>query len=395
MKTVIGFFILVQQFSAQTWMQLDDFPGTRRDDGAAVVVNSTAYFGTGLQEGWSSTTDWYALDMSNLKWRTVKAMPDNTERQYANAFAGPDAFYVFGGIGPGAALNNLYRYDINSDTWAEKTPKPGKGLIGAACLPFGNKVFIVGGKVHHDSVPTSEVWEYNTDNDLWQRRKDLPFAARWRSAGCSLGPYGYLAGGVGAGDFLFNKMYRYDPGTDTWDSLGVLPQVPVFYPSLQPLLNKLIFFGGQDSSGQFHNSSWYYSVTQQQWYQGPVLPSGGRKGGMAVSFNEKFIYSCGLGVGNQRLNETWMLDLPLSLEELVSQEVSVYPNPFVEFIQVSVETGELLTVTIFDTNGTEILQTSISGHKKRLDTSSLPSGLYLMKLSRSDGRLYHKKVVKY
>ena len=61
MKLLFTFLLLSWGCSAQLWIQLPDFPGLKRDDGVAVVVNNKAYFGTGLIE-WSSTIDFHVLD---------------------------------------------------------------------------------------------------------------------------------------------------------------------------------------------------------------------------------------------------------------------------------------------------------------------------------------------
>ena len=132
----------------------------------------------------------------------------------------------------------------------------------------------------------------------------------------------------------------------------MLPTPPLFYPALQPLLNKLVLFGGHDSLGNYQKGTWYFNIAQQQWMQGPALPSSGRKGGMAAGFQEKFFYTCGLGTGNQRLNETWMLDLPLGTEENVKSDLSVFPNPF--SFETIINTDKHLsnaTLTVYNLQG--------------------------------------------
>src|SRR6478736_6755967 len=98
MKLLLPFFLYSNLLLSQVWMQLPNFPGVKRDDGIAVIVNDKAYIGTGLQE-WSATTDFYVLDLKSLNWATIPSMPYTSERQYACAFEGNNCFYVFGGDG--------------------------------------------------------------------------------------------------------------------------------------------------------------------------------------------------------------------------------------------------------------------------------------------------------
>src|SRR5688572_1851013 len=265
------FVFLHTQLVAQVWTRLAEFPGSKRDDGAGAVVNNQAFFGTGLQEGWSATIDWYALDLTTFAWQKIPDMAHGTERQYACAFAGPNRLYVFGGDGPNGSRNDLFCYDLLSKTWSQKTSRPGKGVIGAACLPMGGNVFFVGGKVHHDSVPSAEVWAYEISNDSWQRKADLPYGNRWRSAGATLGALGYLAGGIGKSGRVYSDFLSYEPGTDSWDSIGELPIKYLTYSTLQPHSNKLVLFGGEDSATFGHyQGSWYYRVAQGDWQPGPM-----------------------------------------------------------------------------------------------------------------------------
>src|SRR5687767_15144682 len=98
------------QCRAQAWLQVPDFPSSKRDDGVGVAVNGKAYFGTGLQEDYSATRDFFVLDPLSATWSTIAAMPANSQRQYACAFSGPNCFYVFGGDANGA-LNDCFKYD--------------------------------------------------------------------------------------------------------------------------------------------------------------------------------------------------------------------------------------------------------------------------------------------
>lgn len=97
MKLISLLLLLTSHGFCQVWSRLPDFPSTRRDDGVAVVVGNKAYFGTGLQEDWYATNDFYELDLSLNTWRSLPQMPSYTQRQYACAFAGNNCFYVFGG----------------------------------------------------------------------------------------------------------------------------------------------------------------------------------------------------------------------------------------------------------------------------------------------------------
>jgi len=320
-------------------VQLPDFPGLKRDDGVAVVVNNKAYFGTGLVE-WAITLDFYVLDLNDYSWSYGKAMPDNTNRQYACAFSGPGCFYVFGGDANGGATGNMFKYDIAANTWTAVASKPGNGLIGAACMNFGNKVIISGGRFQSGKA-SAEVWEYTLSTDTWVQKNDYPFPGRWRAGATVHNNAGYLIFGRDTGGAFRKEFYKYTPASDSWSKIMDFPAAKGrAYSSLQVANTKLCVFGGTDTLDHFYKDIWYYNETTNTWLQGPDLPSTGRKGGMSCAYGENLFYTCGIGEGPTRLTETWKTDIPLGVKENHRSTVlSVYPNPSDGLITIGL-TGE-------------------------------------------------------
>ena len=133
-------FLVPLTVFGQQWSRLSDFPGSKRDDGAAAVLNGRAYFGTGLQEGWTSTSDWYSFDLYTLAWKKLPDMPPSTGRQYACGFSALNSIFIFGGDAYGGR-NDMFRYDPVEEKWQGCAAKPGAGVMAAASMTFGDKVF--------------------------------------------------------------------------------------------------------------------------------------------------------------------------------------------------------------------------------------------------------------
>src|SRR5690554_3393826 len=117
-------FFLCAHLNAQTWYQVDDFPGTERDDGVSFVINDIAYCGTGYKSGWTETNDFYALNMQNDTWTEIASLPSGKERQYASGFSSTTHGFVFGGLQNANYLNDLWSYDPATDQWTERSPLP-------------------------------------------------------------------------------------------------------------------------------------------------------------------------------------------------------------------------------------------------------------------------------
>lgn len=400
MRYLPALILLASTASSQTWLQIADFPSGKRDDGIAAVVGNTAFIGSGLQEGWTPSIDFKALDLTTHSWSSIPDMPHTTERQYACAFAGPGCFYVFGGDGVGGALNNLWKYTLASATWSQVSSKPGSGLIGAVCLPFGDKVIIAGGKTGASGPVSSEVWEYTLSNDTWQQKNNFPFTACWRACATVLNNTGYFLFGIDGSGFFHKELYMYSPQNDTWSKVTDFPgNKGRAYAALQAATNKLLVFGGYDSSNVYYNDVWFYHPVAGTWSQDVSLPSGGRKGGMSLMANGRFYYSCGITQSNQRLNETWMLDVPLGVENQISAEEycftqSSQPDHVLLCIPQKFASRSL-KVLICDYLGRNVSVNSTRlENELRIDLENTDPGIYFVRLIVDGEIVFYRKIIK-
>jgi len=389
MRQILFFLLISGSALSQSWMRLPDFPATKRDDGIGVAVNGNAYFGTGLQE-WNATIDFGVLNLSTLTWTSMPAMPNTTERQYACGFVGTNCFFIFGGTVQGGALNTLFKYDILLSKWTEKSPKPGKGLIGAAAVQNVDRVVISNGK-HEDNSLNNEVWEYNTTTDVWKQLKPFPFAPVWRSSYAAVSGKGYLLFGIDSTGKLRDELVSYDFTSDTWSVLDSFPGGGRAYAAMQGYQDRLYMFGGMNATQPYLNDFWCFFIPTKTWHRLPDLPGIGRRGGMSCAWNNSFNYSCGISEEG-RLTETWQTDLPTSLTELSKRDLSVSPNPFKDYLQFTEQTDTFEKAQIVSMNGSILFDESITGEKLKLP--ELPAGLYLLKVETHSGLILTKKIIR-
>jgi N-acetylneuraminic acid mutarotase len=380
---------------AQGWLRLPDFPSTRRDDGVSVVVGNQAYFGTGLQDGWGLTIDFHALNIDNFTWSSISTMPHTTERQYANAFPGPGSFYVFGGEGPATVLNNMYRYNIATDTWSEVASKPGAGVMASVCMVFGDKVIIAGGKIAGAGPATNEVWEYTISTDSWIQKANYPFSPRWRSSSAVMNNSGFLLFGIDDSNAYRKELYKYDPVNDTWSHESDFPGDGRSYAAMEAN-NRLIVFGGHAKPNTYLNDVWYYNDNDGTWTQGVSLPAPARRTNMSCLKDEKFIVSCGLGEGDIRLNETWLIDVPVGIEKVnAKKSYHLFPNPVSEELHVVAENDVNRIFRLTDLSGREIpTKQSISDSGILFDLSDVPVGIYILTCYENGRKAGMDKVIR-
>lgn len=377
---------------AQGWTQLDDFPSTARDDGTSFTINSISYCGTGLNSSWNPTSDFYAFDTNSENWSPITGIPVNEARQYSNGFASSTHGYLFGGLNGNGYLNDLWTYDPLIDTWSAVSPLPSVGRSGASCFVIGDTAYIIGGQIATNQS-ISEVWAYSMTSDTWTQKNPLPDLL-WRASATSFQDKGYVLFGRDNNGIYKNNFYEYSPSNDTWASLSSFPGVGRTYAALSVLNNRIVSIAGRDSIGNSYNDMWEYSTTSDTWTLALNLPAAQRRGGICFNSSTGLYYTTGINLNDVRLTETWKFDLFLEVEELISEEISMYPNPakILLNIQSSMSTGK------FHYHISSILGRTVksgeSDFGQTINIDQLKSGNYLIMIT-TDSNTYTKKLVIY
>ena len=129
---------------------------------------------------------------------------------------------------------------------------------------------------------------------------------------------------------------------------------------------------------------------------GGVTASTGRRGGMAAGWNEKLLYTCGLGPGDARLKETWILDLPLPVPEHHAAPLKIYPNPCSSRVSISVMPDPMAVgwqwLKVWRLDGTLLLRKSLQAGTLVLDTEGWSSGVYILEVTDEQGKVARGKV---
>jgi N-acetylneuraminic acid mutarotase len=364
---------------SQTWQQIDDFPGLQRDDATSFVIDNIAYCGAGHPSGIPCATDFYALDMDTDTWQSIASLPVGKDRQYAGGFSHNGMGYVFGGHCSGSFLNDLWQYDPLSNSWTEKTAMPATGRSAMVCFVIGDTAYIACGKTATDYA-IDEVWAYNLVNDSWIQKTNFPFGKRWWACGTSAGGKGYLMHGKSDLLAYSTGLYEYDPGSDTWSALPDFPMPGRSHSRMIFFNNDLLVLTGWDSLGDSHSDMWRYDLADGVWDQLAPIPGIGRHGGICFGNNTHIYYSTGLDQFNTRLKETWKNINPTVIDEAVSSDLIVYPNPATNFVMLQWNPSQDLNIKniiVYDLTGRAVMHLESPIETPYLvDVSTLQTGWY-------------------
>ncbi|NDI98679.1 T9SS type A sorting domain-containing protein [Flavobacterium sp. LaA7.5] len=101
------------------------------------------------------------------------------------------------------------------------------------------------------------------------------------------------------------------------------------------------------------------------------------------------LYIAGSGSGNVYR----IVDTELSVPGFTNSEFSVYPNPANDLVTIKAGSNIVAhNVTIYDMSGKLLQQNNINSADNTVDVKGLPSGLYLLRVTGSNGNIYSHKL---
>lgn len=162
--------------------------------------------------------------------------------------------------------------------WHQKTEIPVGGRWSAFCFSIGSKIY-VGGGYAGNAQSLNDFWEYDTENDTWTPRANLPGAPN-RTAGISFSWNG--KGYIGLGSEYYNTfnaafhndLWEYDPATNQWAVKMSLPDSGRHEASVFVLGNKAYVVGGStDYPYIATNDLWEFDLVNEIWTERADYPA--------------------------------------------------------------------------------------------------------------------------
>jgi subtilisin family serine protease/PKD repeat protein/N-acetylneuraminic acid mutarotase len=237
------------------------------------------------------------LDNPELMGTWIRRSDMPTARRMLAVARSGDKIYAIGGSAPGSP-NEIYystveEFDSANNTWLRKAdmPTPRRSL-GAAAV--NGKIYAIGGGSNLGSFSTVE--EYDPDTNTWTTRASM-LSARF-AVGIVTGSNGkiYAIGGVPVGGvpILSNAVEEYDPVQNIWTTRANLP-TPRGYSGVVATSNgKILVMGGSNATSKLAVVE-EYDIASDTWIRRPDMPMACDLFGAAMASNGK-IYTVGCAV---------------------------------------------------------------------------------------------------
>lgn len=194
-------------------------------------------------------------------------------------------------------------FSVLGSGWLQKADFGGIARHRSTGFSIGNKAYL--GLGHYNGAGTNVLfndwWEYDPATNSWTQKADYMGGGCYHATGFVIGNYGYVGTGrVSAiGSTLVQDFYRYDPTTNSWNTIPPFPgearRAAVAFE-----VNNLGYVGTGETN--FGNASDFfkYNPTSNSWSTVASFPGSPR--GSAVAFS---IDGLGyVGTGNTNFGST-------------------------------------------------------------------------------------------
>jgi N-acetylneuraminic acid mutarotase len=198
-------------------------------------------------------------------------------------------------------------YESNASITA--TPCPSNGIWSErAAYPIvvaGNAVASVAGNVYSfggiaNNTAVANAYKYSTATNTWTPIASLPAPRGWFSA-TSDGIHIYLLGGVDQNFNTTATLWRYDPGSNTYNMSLPSYTIPTYFHACAYLYGKVYRIAGRGIGTDYHVE--VYNITTNSWSMAANYPVANHSL-MAVAMGG-YIYGAG---GNAFANKTYRYD---------------------------------------------------------------------------------------
>lgn len=367
-------------FATSQWTQRADFPGSGRHRATGASVGNKGYLGLGHYNGTGVETyfsDWWEYDPGTNAWAQKADFIGNNGLGELGARTISLETVCFVGLGE-LDHTRLYKYDPALNTWVQvASPPPSNNFRDTQDLVIGHKAYFT-------DLYDDELYEYDTDLDLWTLKGMLPFAAYFVYSGFEYEGKGYIK--------AFDELWEYDPVLNSWAFINLFPG----YAELASLCfmqdeKAYIVCGHGPMNADVTSEVWQYDPATQIWLQMEDFPGTSRRYSEDFTIGER----CYLATGTNGTNfkDFWEFNAVAALPEFDASSFSVYPNPVVDKVNFTSDKTSSFGITIYNLEGKKMHVNHTDKGSITIDRNDAPAGTYIYNVDLNGSQVHSGKLI--
>ncbi|KAI9659495.1 MAG: hypothetical protein M1821_001753 [Bathelium mastoideum] len=213
--------------SADKWSVLPDMPEGRAIGSAAtMVVDETVYLPGGLlltnltNDDEGTTAMFTSYNVRTQQWTVLPDLP--APRDHAGKGIYGNKLYILGGrlFGHWNVVDTVFAYDLNSNRWSTGFAAMPTGRGGCASTTIGSEMFTAGGE--GDPNTTTHVWPqmqaYDAAKNIWRSYADMTIPVHGTAAIAYRGGIVVAGGGLEIGGDPTQLVQRFTPYNSSWST---------------------------------------------------------------------------------------------------------------------------------------------------------------------------------
>lgn len=305
---------------AHTWRTAKQLPFPTQEIYAAVHNNHVAVAG-GISSRFKLpyfTSRCVAYHPPSDSWLEWPELPEAVH--HASLVSTGNRLFLVGGFS--GSYKHVWRMrkqvlELSNKQWIATTALPQPQAEGVVSFGPDKKIHLVGGltlnntrnRKRSDHTETTNHWVWDGNANRWESAAPIP-TARNSATGAWVGSQLIITGGrTRTGNLPTTEIYNVE--TDTWDSAEPMP-LPQAGGACVAVKNGLIVFGGEifTPEAAVFKEVWHYHVHQNRWQPLPSLPTPRHGLGAAKIGNNVFVVGGATepsGSGTSNVNEVMTL----------------------------------------------------------------------------------------
>ena len=382
------------------WTEIANHPSIGIERSFSFVIDEILYVGCGRESNNSNSIEVWAYDIETDTWIQKTDFP-GIARRNPFAFHAGDKGYMGSGFDGSGTLSDFWRYDPQSDSWTQLTNFPGGGRNFAVSISGDNKGYVMSGRLN-DAVHYNDLWEFDSQSETWTMLDNFPGPVRWLAYGWMIEDTIYIGAGCDLDTCAFDDLYAYDLTTGVWEEKEPCPSNRTTGGFSFSIQDKGYYVeGSRETISIYGNRTYVYDSSSNSWSEEVMFPGEMRGMGFCDVVGNKAILGTGRNYdSNQFYNDVYtFLPETLSVEKYEeSAALKIFPNPVSDLAYFNVSSSKgskIKDIHIFNAHGQKIATHTDRDFSLGVRMNSYVSGLYFCEIITEDNKtLLGKFIVK-
>ncbi|MFT4661077.1 MAG: N-acetylneuraminic acid mutarotase [Patiriisocius sp.] len=390
LKTIallISVLFMSAGLSAQEWIELND-PPIHKHHSNGFVYEGKAYIMEGIYDDDGPdniSNEMWEYDIATDSWTELENFPGESRSIAIGDDWNGKYYYGFGRMGGFSGyFNDLWEFDPEDLSFTQLPSCPCEGRSHPALIAHNDKIFMGTGSGPDGNM--DDWWEYDISTQVWSQKPGI-VDSRHHPYFFSIDDNVYVGGGHAS------TWWQYNPAAEEWNAIDNLPLGRVAGTQFDYNGKGYVLAGDDAFHDHLATSETFmrYDADTDEWEYLPPLPNGSRWAPSSFVWEDFIYYFGGLNFDDLSDVSMWKFDLS-NLDEVVGLDLELtasnngfvlYPNPAKELLYIQVENeNEYKSIEISDASGRKVTTASFM---KNIDVSNLNTGTYLLTLTSKDG----------